>query len=432
MESINLKHKKEEKKIPNLRFPGFEGELRENRLDMIFSIFNGYAFSSEHAQNYGCRWVKIADVGINKMKYNAISFLPMDYQDKFKKFVLREGDFVVALTRPILNGELKIARINKDFDGALLNQRVGKLNSTNVIEYVYYLLQRSSLIVRIENRIAGTDPPNLSPYEIGSLKTYIPSLPEQQKIASFLSAVDQKIQQLTRKKKLLEQYKKGVMQKIFSQEIRFKPDNAGFDSAQPAGESQEADRSRVVERSRNYPDWEEKRLGEFASVTMGQSPDSKSYNHNANGILLIQGNADIVNRLTNPRQWTSEPTKTCEVGDLILTVRAPVGSISKSIHNACIGRGVCSIKSKNNSDIEFLYQILLDHEPKWVRLEQGSTFTAVSRNDIKSIKINLPILPEQQKISLFLSNIDNKIESIQTQINQTQKFKKGLLQQMFV
>ena len=102
--------------------------------------------------------------------------------------------------------------------------------------------------------------------------------------------------------------------------------------------------------SQFYGDWKNKTLKELSFITMGQSPDSKSYNQNGDGMLLIQGNADIENRITNPRQWTSEPTKECKIGDLILTVRAPVGAISKSKHNACIGRGVCSISNNSDSD----------------------------------------------------------------------------------
>jgi type I restriction enzyme S subunit len=250
---------------------------------------------------------------------------------------------------------------------------------------------------------------NINQESLAQIKVHFPSLPEQQKIASFLTAIDEKIRQLTRRKELLEQYKKGVMQQLFSGKLRFKD-----------------------EKGKAYPKWEEKKLGDVAIITMGQSPSSKSYNNDSIGKLLIQGNADISGRATNPRQWTSEPTKECKIGDLILTVRAPVGSISKSYHNACIGRGVCSIRNKKNSNFEYLYQFLLDYEDKWKRIEQGSTFTAVSGSDIISLKLNLPSLNEQHKIASFLSSIDTKIESVNAQIEGTKGYKKGLLQKMFV
>jgi type I restriction enzyme S subunit len=150
-------------------------------------------------------------------------------------------------------------------------------------------------------------------------------------------------------------------------------------------------------------EWEEKKLGDVSNINMGQSPASSSYNNTNNGIYLIQGNADIKDRFSNPRQWTTEPTKLCDIGDLILTVRAPVGYIAKSLHKTCIGRGVCSLSKKENNNIEFIYQFLLSYEKNWVSLEQGSTFTAVSGNDIKSLKINTPIPKEQQKIASCLN-----------------------------
>ena len=106
--------------------------------------------------------------------------------------------------------------------------------------------------------------------------------------------------------------------------------------------------------------WIANKLGATCKLIMGQSPDSKSYNDEGDGYYLIQGNADIKYRLTSPRQWTNEPTKICEVGDIILTVRAPVGAVARSIHNACIGRGVCVIREVDGFEINFIYCLHLD------------------------------------------------------------------------
>ena len=178
-------------------------------------------------------------------------------------------------------------------------------------------------------------------------------------------------------------------------------------------------------------EFEYKKLGDVSNVIMGQSPDSKSYNENGEGYYLIQGNADIKNRISSPRQWTNMPTKTCEIGDVILTVRAPVGAVAKSLHNACIGRGVCVIRNLEKYDLEYIYQFLLDFETKWGKLEQGSTFTAVSGAEIKSIKIVLPSLPEQQKIASFLSAVDEKIQQLTRKKELLEQYKKGLMQQLF-
>ncbi|SFP86377.1 restriction endonuclease subunit S [Hydrogenimonas thermophila] len=174
--------------------------------------------------------------------------------------------------------------------------------------------------------------------------------------------------------------------------------------------------------------WREVRLEEICEVNMGQSPKSETYNENNIGLPLIQGNADIKNRKTLPRVYTSEPTKQCDIGDIIMTVRAPVGAIAKSYHNACIGRGVCALKPKENND--FLYHFLVNYEDKWDKLSQGSTFTAVNGNDIKNIKILYPPLEEQKKIAEILSTVDQKIDFVDKQIEETETLKKGLMQKL--
>ena len=204
-----------------LRFKDENGEdfpdWEVKRLGEIISIFNGYAFSGSDSQETGCRWIKIADVGINEMKSNTTSYLPNEFSEKHPKFILKKGDFVIALTRPILNGKLKIARINDECDGSLLNQRVGKLESSFYLPFTYYLLQLRELIDKMDSRIAGTDPPNLSPNEINGIKLNISTEPEEQKkIANYLSALDAKIETVNQQISKTQEFKKGLLQQLFA------------------------------------------------------------------------------------------------------------------------------------------------------------------------------------------------------------------------
>lgn len=177
------------------------------------------------------------------------------------------------------------------------------------------------------------------------------------------------------------------------------------------------------------PEWEEKALADLADITMGQSPDSNSYNTIKKGKPLIQGNADLLNHKTNPRIWTSKATKECRIGDIILTVRAPVGAVAKSLHNACIGRGVCSLTP--NEQNEFLYQFLLIQEERWDSYSQGSTFTAINSNDIKKFKLLAPKPKEQKKIADCLTFVDNLILLSSKKVEALKEHKKGLMQQLF-
>ena len=174
-------------------------------------------------------------------------------------------------------------------------------------------------------------------------------------------------------------------------------------------------------------DWEVKKLGEVAQITMGQSPDSKYYNENGIGLPLIQGNADIKDRKSIQRIWTSQLTKVCECNDIIMSVRAPVGEIAIATQKSCIGRGVCAIRA-TSVDSDYLFQLLLLMEDSWRSIEQGGTFTSINSHEIQNKKLIIPKPSEQLAIARLLSLADKEIE-IQKQILATlQEQKKGLMQ----
>ncbi|MGT2693641.1 restriction endonuclease subunit S [Streptococcus peroris] len=176
-------------------------------------------------------------------------------------------------------------------------------------------------------------------------------------------------------------------------------------------------------------EWENKILSEVTNITMGQSPKSENYTDNPNDYILVQGNADIKDKQVVPRLWTTEVTKTAEIGDIILTVRAPVGDIGKTDYNVVIGRGVAAIKGN-----DFIFYTLekMKMTGFWNRLSTGSTFESISSNDIKEAIIQIPTLEEQQAIGTYFSNLDNLINSHQEKITQIETLKKKLLQDMFI
>lgn len=182
----------------------------------------------------------------------------------------------------------------------------------------------------------------------------------------------------------------------------------------------------MIIKGKNIPtDWLVIELSKIATVTMGQSPESASYNSEGNGIFLIQGNADIFNRKSAPRIFTTEPKKFCTKGDILLSVRAPVGSIAKAIHDACIGRGICAVRpSKINP--EYLYQYLFSKEKGWEKYEQGSTFTSINKDDILSLPVLVPPSSEQDKISTLLSKVDTIIDLNEQLLGKIENMRKYL------
>ncbi|MBG3039143.1 restriction endonuclease subunit S [Proteus mirabilis] len=276
----------------------------------------------------------------------------------------------------------------------------------NNIWLMYSLLLKKD---ELESLATQNAQKNINLQILNSLNIFIPAYQEQTKIANFLSSVDKKITLTYRKIELLQQYKKGMIQKLFSQKIRFKDDNGCL-----------------------FSKWEQTTLSCVASITMGTSPGSSYYNTNQNGLPLIQGNADIKNKYSKPRVYTSQITKECHYNDILLSVRAPVGEVARSKHHACIGRGIAALKANGRNDQEFLYQLLLSIENKWDRISQGSTFESINTNDIKTLPIEVPSLSEQKKIADFLSSIDDKITIENNKLDKLKQWKQGLLQQMFV
>lgn len=190
------------------------------------------------------------------------------------------------------------------------------------------------------------------------------------------------------------------------------------------------DKNRVPKlRYPGYTDpWVLRKLGEVVNITMGQSPSSVNYTDDSSYDVLVQGNADLKNGWVIPRVWTKQVTKKGKRGDIILSVRAPVGEVAKTSFDVVLGRGVASVTGN-----EFVYQALLRLKTNgyWRRLSTGSTFESINSNDIKNANLFFTEKNEQQAIGSLFKKIDNLIVLQQRKIEHLRKRKAGLLQKMF-
>lgn len=379
---------------PKLRFKEFDGDWTLQNLGDSFSLISGYAFPSSSSVDVGARWLKIADVGIQEMTPNNPSYLPLEYLDKYSQFIVSKNDYVIALTRPILNKKLKIAKVGELYDGALLNQRVAKIYSkTKDLDFIYSLLQKSKTVEELENSIAGTDPPNLSLNDVKEIKLGFPSKEEQMKIASFLSAVDEKISQLTRKHQLLSQYKQGMMQKLFSQQIRFKADDGS------EFEEWEILKFKDVITIKYGKDHKKLKDGNIPVLgTGGIMRYVESYLYDGESILIGRKGTIDKPQFISGKFWTVDTLFYTEIGEKIRP--------------------------------KFAFQQLL--LVNWLNLNEATGVPSLNTTSIGNIELKVPCLEEQTKIANFLSAIDQKIEVTSQQIEQAKQWKKGLLQQMFV
>jgi type I restriction enzyme, S subunit len=272
------------------------------------------------------------------------------------------------------------------------------LNKNLESSYIFhYLINQYEAIRNLSN--TGNQE-NLNGLIIKSIKIPLPPLPEQRSIAQALSDVDALIAALDKLIAKNRHLKTATMQQLLTGKMRL----PGFKG-----------------------EWEVKLLGEIAGITMGQSPSSIFYNSSGSGLPLVQGNADIGNRKTKIRIYTSQITKRCHSGDIILSVRAPVGEVAKTYFDACIGRGVCAVSYPN----DFLYHLLILMEPQWHKLSRGSTFDSVNATEIKSLEIKMPKTMEEQKsIAQVLSNMDTEITALETRRAKTQAIKQGMMQEL--
>ena len=252
-----------------------------------------------------------------------------------------------------------------------------------------------------------------------------PSLPEQQKIADFLTAVDKRIELLEKKKTLLETYKKGVMKKIFNQEIRFKDDNGN-----------------------DFPDWEEYVLNDLGDTLNGLTGKTKD-DFDKGSSKYIQYKQVFGDSKIDPNGFglvdVGETEKQTEIkyGDILFTTSSEtpneIGMSSvfmSEIQNVYLNSFCFGFRPKSLENLIPNFSRFLFRSEKVrssiVKLAQGSTRFNMSKTNFLKIRVRIPSVEEQVKISEFLSSIDIQIELLESQIHKSKTWKKGLLQKMFV
>ena len=309
-----------------------------------------------------------------------------------------KGDLILSVRAPV-------GDIGKTDYNVVLGRGVAAVKGN---EFIFQLLSRMKQSNYWSKLSTGSTFESINSYDIKSAEIYLPSMEEQQAIGSLFRTLDAL---LTSYKDNLANYhslKATMLAKMFPKAGQTVPEIRldGFEG-----------------------EWEAKILSRVTNITMGQSPKSENYTDNPNDYILVQGNADIKNKQVVPRLWTTEVTKMAEIGDIILTVRAPVGDIGKTDYNVVIGRGVAAIKGN-----DFIFYTLekMKMTGFWNRFSTGSTFDSISSNDIKEAIIQIPTLKEQKALGAYFSNLDNLISAHQEKIFQLETLKKKLLQGMFI
>ena len=176
--------------------------------------------------------------------------------------------------------------------------------------------------------------------------------------------------------------------------------------------------------------WHIGTLGELADITMGQSPDGETYNMEGEGIIFYQGRADFGNRFPTPRVYTTNPTRYAKEGDILLSVRAPVGDINIAPHDCCIGRGLAAVRSKNKCPSYLLYQLLELEQVFNISDNGGTVFGSINKDDLYNIEVVFPTPKEMFLFEKQASIIDEKIKLKDQEINIFNKLQSSQLAKM--
>lgn len=404
--------------LPDLRFPEFKdsGEWEKKKISDLGHTINGLTGKNGEDFGAGKPYVTYKQVFDNSIidfkKCGKVQIGKNENQNS-----LQMGDVLFTTSSETPN-EVGFASVlvNSPKEETYLNSFCFALRPFDIektqpqfFRYLFYSpIYRKSVTAIAQ----GSTRYNLSKGAFLELQIPIPNPKEQQKIAACLSSLDELISAHSQKLELLKAHKKGLMQNLFPQNGKKVP-KLRFKEFEKDGE------------------WENPILSKVSDVIMGSSPSSISYNENKIGLPLLQGNTDIKNRLSAPRIYTTEITKECKVGDILLSVRAPVGTVAKSIHNACIGRGISALRAKKPNSQEYLYQWLFSYESSWGKISQGGTFDAVNSDDVRNLLVPIPSPKEQQKIASCLSSLDELITAQSKKIEQLKQHKKGLMQGLF-
>lgn len=410
-----------EQLIPKLRFPEFSGEWEKKRLGDVLTYQKGFAFKSIDYLSRGIRIIRVSDLGKSTILDNSDNkFVNISFFNTHSKYRIDKGNIIITTvgSKPEQK-ESAVGRaiyISADHN-ILLNQNLVLLKSKNTINsyflYCNFLLHKYSTYIKGIHR-GNANQSNITIVDLLGFKITIPSLPEQQKIADYLSTIDKKLELLREKREQLECYKKGMMQQLFSQQIRFKDDSG-----------------------KNYPDWQEKKLGEI----LYKGSSVKCTNIDETKILTVRLHQKGVVKSTN--------TQNLSIGSTTYFVRKKGQFIygKQNIFNGAFGiipnyydgfltsADIPALTIKKECLDAFFFVAFLRSYNRYKRIENiaiGTGSKRVHENEFLKLKINLPSLPEQQKIAEFLSTLDTKIEGIANQIEQTEAFKKAMLQQLFV
>ena len=341
------------------------------------TVYSGYAFKKTDLNSNGdIPIIKIGNLVGNIVDYSKTDFISSALvKDKYNKYFLANKDVLIAMT-----GQGSVGRVaqlrKKRNDTLLLNQRVGKFVCNCLLDndYLFYVLSSKYYQEILFNLGYGSGQPNLNPETILNVSIPFPDIKTQKRIAKLLATFDDKIALNTAISENLEQQAQAIYSEMF-----------------------------LDKRSEK---WQSGTLSDIAIITMGQSPKGDTFNEIENGAVFYQGRTDFGFRFPTRRLYTTDPKRIARRGDVLMSVRAPVGDLNVAYEDCCIGRGLASVHSKDNHQSFVLYMLFTLKKQLDVFNGEGTVFGSINKDAFNSMEIVIPPI-----------NIIDKFESIANPID---------------
>ncbi|ELA7326699.1 restriction endonuclease subunit S [Vibrio alginolyticus] len=409
----------------------------------VINYLGGYGFSSKLSSKDGVKWLKIANVGLNEIKWDADSYLPERLLNSYKRFTLSSGDVVMALTRPLLGDRLKVARLQQKDLPALLNQRVAKLvaKNGNSLDYIYYIVQRAEFIAQMNLAMAGTDPPNIGTKALANILIAVPKPKEQLTIANALLDVDALIVALEALVSKKSEIRRAAMQQLLTGRRRlaeFATHSEGGLKGKNKGLKQ-SDLGLIPE------DWSCLPLGDFLSFKNGLNKDKEYFGYgtpivnymDVYGSGALQG-SDIKGKVlvdsTEQKNYEAKKgdiffTRTSETTDEIGLSSVLMDDIEGAVFSGFVLRARQKVSTLTN---EFMRHCFRSEQVRH-QIQSSASYTTRALTNGKSLSkvmIAFPSKAEQAAIANILSDMDDEIQNIEVRLSKTRQIKKGMMQEL--
>ena len=398
--------------VPKLRFKEFDGDWIKSKLGSEAQFFQGEQVSlDDQCSEYAHGLIKF--LRIENFTQKSKDFRYIRYTGSQEKILVEQDIAIVrygATAGFICSGETGVIA-NNLFKVSVDNKKINQ-------KYLELVLKSEKTFNYFQAEMSGGAMPALNFKIVGNLDITYSSIPEQTKIASFLSNVDEKINQLTQKHALLSQYKQGMMQKLFSQQIRFKADDGS-----------------------EFGEWEETVLEKIGAFLKGKGISKADIVEDGFTPCIRYGElythyGEVISKVISATNLEIENLILSKANDVLIPAsgetQIDIATASCVLHDDVALSGDLNIFRTKENGVFLSYLIRSHLKMQIAQLAQGNSVVHLYSSQLKGVRLNLPCLEEQIKIANFLSAIDQKIEVVAQQIEQAKQWKKGLLQNMFI